>query len=211
MAFFRPPEDHEEPGRRHQGPPPAEWAHAPELVLPGILPERLRLADTAEGSLTLIELRAYPEGCWWELSAIVRAPDDWATASRAWNVLFGADRPVTAAGELPRELVRFGVRYRDGSSASTLTRVPAMRDDSRPPPEPPVLYARPTRAGVVYDSEWLQIGLGLWQWPLPPDGPFELLFEYPLIDVPETTLVLDGTRIRAAAADAIDLTPSATA
>jgi hypothetical protein len=74
-AFFRPPDQPDERRPRHGGPSPAEWASPPELVLPGILPLRRRLAETAAGAITLVELRAYREGCWWDLRATLRAPD----------------------------------------------------------------------------------------------------------------------------------------
>ncbi|SDG76874.1 hypothetical protein SAMN05216377_11521 [Pseudonocardia oroxyli] len=207
MPFFSPPDDLDRPHRPAPGPKPAVWAQPPELVIPGILPERMRLAETEAGTITLVELRAFPQGCWWEIVATVRASDDWATARRAWNVLFGTDSRRTADGGLPPELLRFGLQYSDGSSASTLTRVPVVVDETLPPPTPPVLYVRPTSAGPSHDPDWLRISIGLWQWPLPPDGPFELVFEYPLISVAETRFEFSGTRIREAAEEAFSTTP----
>ncbi|MGC0370329.1 hypothetical protein RKD05_002581 [Microbacterium sp. SLBN-111] len=40
---------------------------------------------------------------------------------------------------------------------------------------------------------------GLWLWPLPPDGPLELVVQWPAFGIPETRAVLDGTELRSLA------------
>jgi len=46
-----------------------------------------------------------------------------------------------------------------------------------------------------------------WTWPLPPDGPLELVCEWPAGGIPVTAIELDGTAIRAAGLRATPLPP----
>lgn len=43
---------------------------------------------------------------------------------------------------------------------------------------------------------------GLWLWPLPPDGPLELVVQWPAFGLVESRVILDGGRLRALGAEA---------
>jgi hypothetical protein len=49
---------------------------------------------------------------------------------------------------------------------------------------------------------------GYWLWPLPPPGPLRVVVEWPVAEVPQTEVELDGAAIVAAAADVDVLWPS---
>ena len=42
---------------------------------------------------------------------------------------------------------------------------------------------------------------GMWLWPLPPEGPLEIVMQWPAEGIPESRVVLDGGALRARAAE----------
>lgn len=142
MTFFEPPAPVEEPEFRY--PEHGPWFEPPKLTSAGILPMNRVLARTDHGAVVLTEIRAYPTGCWWEIAAAVRRPATQVARRRIWNTMAGV---AADSDPLPPELLRFGVHYGDGTTATTLRRVPATIEDGVAPPEPPVLYPRPQHGG----------------------------------------------------------------
>ena len=174
---------------------PPGWRQPPPLALATILPMNRELARTALGAVALLEVRAFRTGCLLDVLVAVRQPDDRSSRLRIWQALAG----VGDTEPPPVELIRFGVRFPDGSAASTVRRLPADERGGASRPAGPVLSVRSGRAAEVPGGRWVQIAVSLWLWPLPPPTEFTLTLEYPLITLPETAVALDGAAIGAAA------------
>ncbi|MEU6365859.1 ankyrin repeat domain-containing protein [Streptomyces sp. NPDC046931] len=110
------------------------------------------------------------------------------------------EHPVPWGGRGGAGALRFGVLLADGRRVTTL--------DGQPWPGPAEGRPRPTLqlgggggGGFHYDIE-----LHLSQ--LPPEGPTQLVVEWPDMAVPETRTEIDATALRAAAADAVRIWPA---
>ncbi|WP_285247447.1 hypothetical protein [Pseudarthrobacter sp. efr-133-R2A-89] len=95
----------------------------------------------------------------------------------------------------------FGVQFPDGSKASTGSITPPfMPEDSTYRPESPVLYLQ-NRGGGGGGDELAGSGT-IWLWPLPPAGDLRLVAQWTGMGIPESSITLDGTQLREAAAGA---------
>lgn len=163
-----------------------EWTGPPENVLPGVLGTGVVLVNTGALAVAVPVLAVWPTGALVTLELRRREYADGGDLDPfTWR-----HGPPQADG------LRFGVGFSDGRKA--LGEWPG-----RPagPPERPVLLPRGGHGGgLSYEQE-------LWLWPLPPDGPVELVCEWPAQGVGEARATLDGGELRAAAARAIELWP----
>lgn len=189
--------DQQQDGVREAGDAP--WLQPPPLTIGAIFPMNREMARTSRGVVSLVEVRAYRTGCSLECVAALRSPSDAGARQRFWQVIAGLgvdpDRP-------PPELIRFGVRYGDGSGTTTLQSPRRTERTDREGPAVPGLVVRSGRAAYDTSGRWLQVVFILWLWPLPPPENFLLDVEYPLIDVARTGIELDGSAIATAGADA---------
>lgn len=180
-----PPEDPEP--ERHARPP---WMGPPEGTLPGVVALEHVLARNERAAVCLTRLGAYPTGFALELVTF-------ATGEELDPYLFGGPGARMhlrrGSGEIPAEMLRFGVQFADGSKATnTAHRVPpSPRDD--PPPEGPLLFPRGGGGG---GGNWRQ---DMWVWPLPPPGPLTFVAEWPAAGIPLTRHELDAQLILDAA------------
>lgn len=186
----------DEPGQGDR-PRPEHWLQPPPLTLGSILPMNQELARTPRGVVALVEIRAFPTGCRFEVVAAVERPQDEAVLQQLWR-LYAVPRDGARAAR--EALLDVGVLLPDGSTASILERVVRQLAPGAEPPDPPVLTVRSGRVSEVPDGSWLQVTLDLWLWPLPPPEPFQLTLAHPLIDLPETHVEIDGAAIASAAA-----------
>jgi hypothetical protein len=79
-------------------------------------------------------------------------------------------------GLLPGKLLRLGVRYADGSKATTIEQRRRGARASNEPPPGPLLSWSPGSSGT-HGRELGFSGFGLWLWPLPPAESFEFAVE----------------------------------
>jgi hypothetical protein len=186
--FFTPPPPPEpEPERDIRERPP--WFGPPFGVLPGVVPVERVIARTDELAFAVGRIAAYPTGFECQTRVVPAAPsyDDDADPMRPF-------RP--RGGELPPELLRFGLRFSDGTKA-TSTQMWLSRDD----PEGPVLMPRGGGGGGgEWEQEW-------WVWPLPPPGPLAFVCEWPARGIALTSVEIDAQPILDAAARARELFP----
>ncbi|MHC6228415.1 hypothetical protein ACX5I6_01210 [Arthrobacter sp. MMS24-T111] len=75
-----------------------------------------------------------------------------------------------------------------------------MPEDSTYRPESPVLYLQ-NRGGGGGGDELAGSGT-IWLWPLPPAGDLRLVAQWTGMGIPESSITLDGTQLREAAAGA---------
>ncbi|WP_043619536.1 hypothetical protein [Nonomuraea candida] len=177
-------------------PMPPELPHwlGPPLAERGvILPVELTLGRSDHVALHLPFVRAYTTGCAFEAELALRQGGLTPTDFLDLHVmaLYNPPQFRSRAGEpLPDRLLRWGVRFRDGTKLTTLDR----RDRGA---EGPLLAAMSEGQGRTAS---LHAGVRLWLWPLPPPEPFELAVEWPLAGIALTFTELDGAAIAAAGA-----------
>ena len=181
-GFFEPPPPPEPVEHRQP-----EWIGPPENVLPGVFPLSLVLARTDEVALAVSGGLAYPNGFGFTLTILLREQNE--RAMRHWHM----------HGELTDDVLRFGVRFADGSKATIFD----MRRNfgSEQAPSGPVLMPRGGGGG---GRSW---SMGFWVWPLPPPGPFAFVCEWPAYGIVQTELEIDTAAIRDATARAETLWP----
>jgi hypothetical protein len=197
MGFFEPPPPPSGPlalAVAEAGPP---WFGPPEDVLAGVVAVEVVVARTDDTVVAVTGVRAYPTGFGFTLCVRLRAlpgPDSWL-----WQHAGVLDHPLLAAGELPDEVLRFGVRFADGRKATTLD--PHPYDTEQQPQGPVLLPHGGGGGGRAWDMDH-------WVWPLPPPGLVAFACEWPLRQIPETLVEIDSRLIIEAAGRAVQLWPN---
>jgi hypothetical protein len=165
--------------QRYRMPP---WLGAPRGTLPGVVALERVLARTDEVAVCVTRLAAYPTG--FELDLVTMTAVDGDDLD---PLVFHHHHLVHggATDEIPPELLRFAVRFSDGSKA---TNIGGFHPD-RNPPAGPVMHASGGGGG---GGSWRQTQ---WVWPLPPPGRVEIVCEWPALDIPLTRSELDAQLI----------------
>jgi hypothetical protein len=170
------------------------WQGPPRNVLGYAVPIQQFVARTDRTVVALHYVLAFPEGCVLTLRlAVQRASLD----DSAWEQVLGrhlGHDPDLTASEVG---LKFGVRFPDGSRATTVEH--AFRGWTHPTdrPERPMLVEAGSDSSSndqYYDSHQR-----LWLWPLPPSDPFEFVVEWQTVGLDPTSTTLDGTAIVRAA------------
>jgi hypothetical protein len=180
--FFQAPPGSGKPKPRYRTP---EWFAAPSGTLPGIVPVERVLARTDRVAVCVTVIAAYPTGFELELLAMITPDEDFDPMLFHRQHLVGRG----AVDELPLEMLRFGVRFADGSSA---TNIGGFHREPRRPATPVLQHAGGSGGG----DQWRQT---YWIWPLPPPGRLTLVCEWPAMNIALTEVELDGQTIRDAA------------
>lgn len=196
-GFFEPPNDQPEPQRWE----PPEWFQPPTHEFAALVPDRRILARTDRGVvLVLSHIDVFSTGCVLRIRVSVHnrhetPPEDWFDMR---DIVMGGrrhHRGRPGRGELPDELLRFGVRFTDGTKATTTgAPLPHAHDAA---PDGPVLTQHGGGGGGgdrLITSTW-----SLWLWPLPPPEPFDLVFEWPAFGIAMEHVEMDGHQITRAA------------
>jgi hypothetical protein len=196
--FFEPVPAGEEsaPWRLPELPP---WSGPPALETGAVLAVERMVARSANVVVRVPTIRAFSSGCMLDVEVVSRqgtlSDDDW------WDLhlsVHGGSLLGSRGGRLPAKLLRLGVRYADGTKATTIEqhrhRAPASAD----PPIGPLLSWSPGSSGM-HGRELGFSGFGLWLWPLPPAETFEFAVEWPFGGIELTIAELDGAAIVAAA------------
>jgi hypothetical protein len=196
--FFEPWPAGEEsaPWRLPELPP---WSGPPALETGAVLAVEQMVARSANVVVRLPVIRAFRPGCMLDVEVVFRqgalSDDDW------WDLHMSAhgDLPGSRGGaRLPARLLRLGVRYADGTKATTIEQHQRRTPASADPPAGPLLSWSPGSSGM-HGRELGFSGFGLWLWPLPPAETFEFAVEWPFGGIELTIAELDGAAIAAAA------------
>ena len=190
MSFFsdRPRHEPEEEEDEERRVPP--WFEPPMGVLPGLLPDRAVLARTDRALITIDQFRVYPVGVEFSLNLWLRRKAD-QIYEFPWESFHRPGRPRADDSEI----LRYGVAFSDGTSWTNLDVDHRGRDFHEEPPGPVING----RGGGGGEDHWQT---DLWLWPLPPAGDVTFVASWPAVDVPETAVVLDGSKFVEAAATA---------
>ena len=165
---------------------------APENEVPVPVPISAVLARTENVAVTLTGVQVFSTGLTFGLGLRCR-PEvlDLLDDRNVGGLLFGHGRP--------RGQLLVGVEFADGRRASNAPGRGRFAD----PAGPDSLVFHPGGGG----GGQLAADQAMWLSPVPPDGPLRLVVRCDLLQLPETVTELDGTAIRAAAADVVTLWP----
>jgi hypothetical protein len=197
MSFFEPPPPPPEPQEAEFPTPP--WFGPPENALGFPVPLRLVLVRTDDVAIVVNGATAYSTGIEFAVAVRTRSIDD--DAQLLHGDPFG--RPYAfrrRSGEVPPEVLRFGVQFADGSKATTLDWHAALADPQQEPTSPVLMQ----RGGGGGGRAW---NFGFWLWPLPPPGPLAFVCEWPARGIALTRAEVDSGAILAAAQQAETLWP----
>jgi hypothetical protein len=208
VSFFEPPPPEPLTPEEFEVP---EWYGPPQGVLGGVVPLELLLARSDKAAVVIESATVYPTGM--EFVIDVR----WRERSEEWLFPEGFERRRRrAGGGLPDELFRSGVQFADGSKATslgsgldmplavgrgeeeaaeggTIAAVDDEESEEESKPSGPVLAVQRAGGGGRYSQSF-------WLWPLPPEGPFSFVCEWPALDIGLTRVEVDSALFREAAA-----------
>jgi hypothetical protein len=169
------------------------WAGPPENTIGAPVELRVLLAHTEQAALGCQRFVSYPSGFEFELTVRLRSEEEAPVDIE--QALYGWHRPRPRRGakdgrEIDPEVLRFGIRFADGSKVTNLMGFPHNEVGS---PEGPVLMQRGGGGG---GRCWDQ---GYWVWPLPPAGKLGFACEWPAAGIPFTISEIDSDPILSAA------------
>ena len=199
--FFEPLPAGEEPALRGW-PEPPPWCGPPALETGVVLAVERTVARSANVVVLLPTIRVFRSGCMLDVEVVSRqgtlSEDDW------WNLhmsVYGGLLRKRGGARLPDKLLRLGVRYADGTKATTIEQHRRGAPTSDDPPAGPLLSWSPGGSGGTRrgGEEVSFSHFGLWLWPLPPGESFEFAVQWPFGGIGLTIVELDGTAIVAAA------------
>ena len=199
MSFFEPPEIPDEPEPYTPISPP-EWIGPPRNMVGAPVAERVIIVQRDDLVIAVTSMISFPTGV--KLRLLTRSLRDEIGDLMSGRRWMHADREF--GGNLPDEVFRLGVvtehgravDYRPFAGTGGVAGF-GYADAGRP--EPPQLVPSSGGGG---SGDWEQ---EYWLWPLPPDGVFEFVCEWPAMHVAETHVAVDPAPIRAAAECAITL------
>ncbi|MER7207826.1 hypothetical protein ABT340_12210 [Streptosporangium sp. NPDC000239] len=196
MDFFTaPPPPERKPMKREKRPP---WLGPPEDFVGAVVPVDRTLFRTEALAIVLTDALAFPEGVTLNVRMAFRrlegVNDDvwWDRHDRLF------DFHGHHGSRLSDEVMRLGVRFSDGSKATTVDGAPGTGEQPSPHSDGPVLHLQGSgdRSG---GDDFATGHWPLWLWPLPPPEPFEVAVEWPAFEVPLTFTEIDGAPLVAAA------------
>ncbi|MFD9946863.1 hypothetical protein ACFWYW_00380 [Nonomuraea sp. NPDC059023] len=204
--FFEPPTAHDELSEPPQ-PGLSPWQAPPAQERGAVLVSDLVLARTQNVAMIVQTIQAFSTGCLINVDVITRLSADDSTLTRA--IYQHMATGVKAGAPLPDDLLRFGVRFADGSKATTVGQRVGKRypPSSAPPPGPQVSWLLPGMSMRSGPDDSGVIVAGLWLWPLPPAEPFELAVEWPAGGVELAFAEVDGAAITSAAGRSLPYWP----
>ncbi|MEN0083189.1 MAG: hypothetical protein AAGC66_00340 [Leifsonia sp.] len=189
MSFFPPdpPEDENEDGEHV----PAPWWKPSDGELPAIYPinETIAINDTVALILTMAHV--YSNGVEFVIDRRLRRGD---MTRREWKEMHSLVHGHFERFEAER--LRYGVVLGDGQQLIT-DRAPGMYGE---PPEKHSL--NPSGGGGRGDEDSYRFDDGIWLWPLPPEGPIEIITQWPALGIPESHVVVDSAPLRELASQA---------
>jgi hypothetical protein len=184
------------------------WSAPPAEEMGATVISRLVLARTPNVAMTLPTIEAFSTGCLINVDIAMRrqtlSSDDFQALQLS---VFPHMITGLGAGQLPDQLLRFGVRFADGTKATTVGQRLDLTELPQDPPPGPRLSMLPDMSLRSGDEDADVTIVGLWLWPSPPRDGFEFAVEWPSGGIELTIVELDGAAIADAAQQAIPYWP----
>ncbi|MGX1791794.1 hypothetical protein ACWIDW_02445 [Microbacterium sp. NPDC055312] len=165
--------------------PQPRWWQAPEDELPILVPAAEVLAVTDHVAVALVAVAVYSDGIELRIQRRVRrngiAMEDWneLTAAFMEHMGFGSANP---AGRF-----RIGLVLADGTK---VTGVSPFSGGGDPMAEPEGFTLSRREQGGGGGTHAYSSADHLWLWPLPPDGPIEVVMQWPAFGIGETRVTV---------------------
>jgi hypothetical protein len=160
-------------------PPRTPWREPPRDELPALLPVSELIAATDSVALAITAIRVFSDGVEFVVDRFLRrngrSAQDWQQTQ--------AEFAGHQAG--PRSRLRLGMVLRNGER---LVVDPRRLEN---PDDPHSLTQTGGSGGGSGDH--YQMTERLWLWPLPPDGPIELVLQWDTFGIPESRAIIDTT------------------
>ncbi|MEV8516327.1 hypothetical protein [Dactylosporangium sp. NPDC051484] len=172
----------------------APWQAPPTDVLGHTVPIQQFVAKTKRAVVALEHVAAFPEGCILTLHlAVRRGPLD----DSAWKGVVESHYGAEPGPTTTEEGLKFGVRFPDGSRATTVEH--PFRGWAHPSdkPERPMLVEAGSDSSS--NEQNYRCHQRLWLWPLPPPVVFEFVVEWRNIGIGQTSATIDGSAVVRAA------------
>jgi hypothetical protein len=166
------------------------WLRPPETMVPGVVPVELLVARTDTHAVLVTDLRAYPTGLEFALTARPH-PDQLQQP--------GHD-PDRSHRHLFRDLW-LELRFADGQTVSTDPRRWPRTFETHQP-DPPFLYYHGAGGS---ERGWRSAH---WLWGLPPPGPLAFVCQWPAGQNPSSRVEIDARLVLEAADRAVPVWPT---
>jgi hypothetical protein len=190
MTFFPPDPEISEPEESESWQP--RWWSSPQDELPALLPVSETLAVTDHLAIALVAVAVYSDGVEFRVDRRLRRN---GLPLTEWNELcstFMEYMPfVGPSGQAGR--LRYGMVLGNGEKVLADSPYSGVGD---PMTEPQGYVLNNQAQGGGGGGSSYSGGDQLWLWPAPPEGPIELVVQWPALGVDETRVVLDGTEMR---------------
>lgn len=183
------------------------WFGPPEDELGAVLPLGLVVGRSEHGVVAIPHATAYSSGIAFNVLALARGLSR-ATSSR----LFHDQHFLEEGGEPPDAFLRFGLELSNGARVSNIGGRMGRRRHLRPDEEPdePVFFENGGGGGSSGGGR-VSMRPAFWLWPLPEPGTIRVFCEWPAVDVPLSTVDIDGDELAAAAKRITPLWPASPA
>jgi hypothetical protein len=175
-----------------------EWFGPPDGELGAYVSLGVVIARSDNGVLAISHAIGYSTGIGFELVAHARglSPRDTQRLFHEQHLAPDPDEPSAA-------FLRVGLELPGGARVSNLGGRRNWHDAKNPPPGP-ILFEHGGGGGMS-DNRSVTMRPGFWMWPVPGPGTVRLSCEWPIVDIPLTTIDLDADRLREASAGAVKL------
>lgn len=160
----------------------------------GVLPYVKVVAQTNDVAVVLTRVVAFPDGFEMQISRFVRG-----AARKVLRNSFSIHECFADDGRVLDEFLRVGVSFSDGRKATNLHTF-----SPEPEADMPADFGLDCHGGGGDDSYYTDT---YFVWPLPPEGDFKLVVEWPAVHLAETQLVLDAAEVRSAGLSAKPVWP----
>ena len=206
MFSFDDGDGHDEDPEREQ-PLRPQWFGPPEDELGAVVPLGLVVGRSDNGLVALQHATVYSTGLSFDVIAAARGLTD-AQSSRLFHEqhLFEEDE------EPPPGFLRIGLELPDGARVSNLGgRMNRRRHFLKPDEEPdgPV-FMETGGGGGSAGGGGVRMNPGFWLWPRPGQGTVRVFCEWPIVEIPLSTVDVDTPELIAATERVVPLWPAPT-
>lgn len=179
-----------------------QWFGPPDDELPVCVPFGLLVARSPNAVIALSHAFVYSTGVVIELVVQARGLPD----RDAQRLFHEQHMPPTEDDPSPA-YIRVGIELPDGSRASNIGGRHQWHDPEQPP-DGTVLMQHGGGSGGSSGRGRILMRPGFWIWPLPPTGVVRFMCEWPLLQIPLTSVEIDGAELHSASDRSVKLWPA---